>query len=104
MPTPAEQIESLFYHMTNDERKDIVANLFSTFINGADSVSLKECATVMSHDHRTLVQNKFRFMLQFMQVLASNHKAGNYDLRNEYACETSAKIIQMLGGVGVPRI
>lgn len=103
--TPQASIESLFYKMNNSDRKDILNKLISTFVNGASTGDLKELATDMSHDHRTLVQDKFRFILNFCQVLASNHKAGNYDARNEYACETSAKIMDMVNGVvGVPRI
>jgi hypothetical protein len=104
-PTPCDQIESLFYKLNNSDRKDVVAKLLSQFVNGASGNDMKELATDISHDHRTLVSDKFRFMLYFCEVLANNHKAGNFDLRNEYACQTSAKIMNMVNGVvAVPRI
>jgi hypothetical protein len=102
---PCAQIESLFYRLDNNARREVLAKLISTFSNGGDRKNFQELATDMSHDHRTLVQQKFQLFLQFCQVLASNHKSGNYDARNEYACQTAAKVMELTNGVaGVPFI
>ena len=103
-PAP-DQIESLFYKLNNSDRKDIINKLLSTFVNGASGSDLKELATDISNDHRTLVSDKFRFMLYFCEVLANHHNQGRFDARNEYACSTSAKIMNLVNGVvAVPRI
>ena len=104
-PNAMDQIESLFYHLPNDDRKDVVNKLLSTFVNGASGSDLKELATDISNDHRTLVSDKFRFMLYFCEILANHYKQGRFDARNEYACQTSAKIMDLINGiVAVPRI
>lgn len=102
---PGDQIESLFYRMDNNQRREVLAKLFSTFSNGGDRENFKEFATDISHDHRTLVQQKFSLFLQFCKVLAENHKSGNYDARNEYSCQTAAKIMELTNGIaGVPYV
>ena len=102
---PDAQIEHLFYRLNNNDRREVLAKLISTFVNGADSDTFKELATDMSHDHRTLVQQKFQLFLQFCQVLASNYKNDRYDARNEYACQIASKVMELTNGVaGVPFI
>ena len=88
-----------------EEKRQKLVEAFSSFVNGASQDEIKEFATDISHDHRTLVQAKFGVFLQFAKVLASNYERGNYDLRNEYACKTAADIMKATNGIaGVPFI
>jgi hypothetical protein len=87
-----------------DKRLALV-EAFSKFVNGADADEIKEFCTDISHDHRTLVQAKFGLFLQFAKILAHRYETGEYDARNEYACQSSSKIMKMLDGqAGVPFI
>lgn len=85
-------------HEANEKRQQLV-EAFSSFVNGASQDEIKEFATDISHDHRTLVQAKFGLFLQFAKVLASNYDSGNYDLRNEYACKVSKDIMNQVNGI-----
>ena len=88
-------IQGDFYNLSNDERTTVLAELLSTYINGADSNNIKELATAMAHDHRTLIQKKFGLFLQFTKVLSNFHMEGHFDARNEYSCQTAAKIMTL---------
>jgi len=91
--------------MREEERAIKMAEALTKWANGADADALKVFATALSHQHRTLQQATFGAFLQFVKVLASNHKAGNYDARNEYSCQTAAKIMEATDGVAaVPLI
>jgi len=47
--------------------------------------------------HRTLQQGLFGLFAACLKRWAENFDTGNYDLRNEYACKTSKRIIEALG-------
>lgn len=83
--------------MEAEDRAEKMAEALTKWINGADAVELKVFATALSHQHRTLQQAVFGSFLQFARVLAHNHSTGNCDARNEYACETAAKIMKVTG-------
>lgn len=68
----------------------------SQFINCADDLDIKLLAHDMANDHRTLVQKKMRLCMVFIEILAANLDAGQYDLRNEHACKMAKKICDTL--------
>ena len=91
--------------MEAEDRAEKMAEALTKWVNGADADEIKVFATALSHQHRTLQQGVFGAFLQFAKVLAHNHSTGNCDARNEYACETSVKIMKATDGfASVPLI
>ena len=43
----------------------------------------------------------FKVCMEYIKALAENGKKGYFDPRNQYACETSKKIIELLDKEGV---
>jgi len=95
MSNPIFEITNTFYKLDANDRKEVVAELLKEFVNRASRDEIKELATDLSHTHRTHVQSMFGLFLQFSKVLAANREAGFFDARNEYACETAAKIMKL---------
>lgn len=87
--------------MEAEDRAEAMAETLTNWVNGADADEIKVFVTALSHKHRTLQQKTFGAMLQFAKVLAHNHKTGNCDPRNEYACQTSVKIMEATEGFAV---
>jgi arginine repressor len=81
-----------------------LASAFSKFVNGASMDEQKQLGQLLTQDHRTLVQAKFAIMLHFIKALANHYKDDNYDMRNEYACKTSASIMKVIEHSGCPFI
>jgi hypothetical protein len=91
--------------MEEEDRAEKMAEALARWANGASVTEMKVFATALSHQHRTLQQTVFGSFLQFVKVLAHNHSTGNCDARNEYACETSVKIMKATDGfAAVPLI
>lgn len=67
----------------------------SSFINGRLS-HVKEVAQAMAQDHRYLVQERFKLMLEYWKELAKNERKGRYDARNEWACKCARVAIDAL--------
>lgn len=67
----------------------------SSFINGKLSHT-KEVAQAMAQDHRYLVQERFKLMLEYFKELAKNERKGFYDPRNEWACKCARVAIDAL--------
>ena len=42
------------------------------------------------------IQEKFKVCLEYIKVLAENYQKGYYDPRNEWACQTSDKIVKAM--------
>ena len=82
--------------MEAEEKRQKLVDDFSRFVNSAGTNEIKEFCTDISNDHRTLVQVKFGMFLQFANILAHRYETGEYDARNEYACQASSKIMKML--------
>ena len=49
--------------------------------------------------HRTLQQSVFELFLLMVKQWAEKAENGSYDLRNEYTCQTSKKIMDLLEGI-----
>jgi len=67
----------------------------SRFINGGLGHT-KEVAQAMAQDHRYLVQERFKLMLEYWKELAKNYRKGRYDPRNEWACRCAGVAIDAL--------
>jgi hypothetical protein len=67
----------------------------SSFINGKLS-HVKEVAQAMAQDHRYLVQERFKLMLEYFKELAKAERKGRYDPRNEWACKCARIAIDAL--------
>ena len=67
----------------------------SDFINGRLSHP-KEVAQAMAQDHRYLVQERFKLMVEYFKELARNERKGRYDPRNEWACKCARVAIDAL--------
>lgn len=74
----------------------------SRFVNG-EMGSAKDVAAQMSRDHRYLQQEMFKICYEYIRILAMNHGHGRYDGRNEWACETAAKMLAADPGLAIRR-
>ena len=81
--------------MAEKTKDQIFADTFSDYVNGSMR-SPKEVAKLMANDHRHLIQEKFKVCLEYIKVLAENYQKGYYDPRNEWACQTSDKIVKAM--------
>lgn len=71
-----------------ESEEELFARQFGKFVNGRMS-SPKEVAKNMARDHRYLQNEMFKVCLEYIKILGENYSKGNYDARNEYACEKS---------------
>ena len=71
-----------------ESEEELFARQFGKFVNGRMS-SPKEVARNMARDHRYLQNEMFKVCLEYIKILGENYSKGNYDARNEYACEKS---------------
>lgn len=83
---------------TND---DVFARFFSSFANGK-LTSRKHVAEVMCNEHRWIQNEMFKVCLAYIKKLAENYEDGRFDGRNQYAAETSKKIIDYFKEIDYP--
>ena len=83
---------------TND---DVFARFFSNYVNRCPN-NLYRAAKAMSRDHRYLQNEMFKVFMSYVKILAENCEIGAYDQRNEYAAETSKKIIDYFKEINYP--
>ena len=83
---------------TND---DVFARFFGNFVNGKCH-SMKKVAERMSCEHRYLQNEMFKVCMAFIKKLAENCEKGYYDPRNQYAAQTSKKIIDFFKETNYP--
>ena len=83
---------------TND---DVFARFFSDYVNvcGHDE---QKAADRMARDHRTLQSEMFKLCMAYIKNLAENAKKDRFDPRNEYACNTSEKMLNYLDSINCP--
>lgn len=84
-----------------EDNDDVFARQFGNFVNGKMR-SQKKVAEKMSHEHRYLQNEMFKVCLEYIKVLAENCENGWYDPRNQYAAETSKKIIDYFKEIDYP--
>lgn len=83
---------------TND---DVFARFFGNFVNGKLK-SKKHVAEVMCREHRYLQNEMFKVCLEYIKLLAENCENGCFDPRNQYAAQTSKKIIDYFKEINYP--
>lgn len=83
---------------TND---DVFARFFSNYVNRCPN-NIYRAAKAMSKDHRYLQNEMFKVFMSYIKILAENCENGCYDPRNEYAAETSKKIIDYFKEINYP--
>ena len=83
---------------TND---DVFARFFGNFVNGKLH-SKKHVAEVMCREHRYLQNEMFKVCLEYIKLLAENCENGRFDPRNQYAAQTSKKIIDYFKEIDYP--
>lgn len=92
-------IVSRFQHnlcrYAGETEDDVFARFFSNFVNGRMN-SKRKVAEKMANDHRYLQSEMFKVCLEYIKVLAEHNENGYYDGRNEWACKTSGKIVELL--------
>lgn len=74
---------------------DVFVRLFANFVNGKLE-SKRKVAEKMATEHRYLQNEMFKVCLEYIKVLAENSEKGWYDGRNDWACKTSGKIVELL--------
>ena len=80
------------YGETND---NVFVRSFSRFVNGRCGNKVK-VAELMCNEHRYLQTQMFYVCLAYIRKLAENMEKGNFDLRNQYACQTAKQMIEAL--------
>ena len=80
---------------------DVFARFFGNFVNGKLH-SKKHVAEVMCREHRYLQNEMFKVCLEYIKLLAENCENGRFDPRNQYAAETSKKIIDYFKEIDYP--
>ena len=83
----------------NDD--DVFARFFGNFVNGKLH-SKKHVAEVMCREHRYLQNEMFKVCLEYIKKLAENCENGWFDPRNQYAAQTSKKIIDYFKEIDYP--
>ena len=76
-------------------KKDSKASQISNIVNNT-LFSPVEVGVELTTDHRYLQNELFKTFLHFAGQLARNEAKGNFDGRNEFACECSKVIIKAL--------
>ena len=80
---------------------DVFARFFGNFVNGKLH-SKKHVAEVMCREHRYLQNEMFKVCLEYIKLLAENCEKGWFDPRNQYAAQTSKKIIDYFKEIDYP--
>ena len=80
---------------------DVFVRFFSSFVNGRLN-SKKHVAEMMCREHRYLQNEMFKVCLEYIKLLAENCEKGWFDPRNQYAAQTSKKIIDYFKEIDYP--
>ena len=80
---------------------DVFARFFGNFVNGKLH-SKKHVAEVMCREHRYLQNEMFKVCLEYIKLLAEKCENGCFDPRNQYAAQTSKKIIDYFKEIDYP--
>ena len=84
-----------------EDNDDVFARFFGNFVNGKLR-SKKHVAEVMCREHRYLQNEMFKVCLEYIKKLAENCENGWFDPRNQYAAQTSKKIIDYFKEIDYP--
>ena len=86
---------------SGEDNDDVFARFFGNFVNGKCH-SKKKVADKMCREHRYLQNEMFKVCLEYIKKLAENCENGWYDPRNQYAAESSKKIIDYFKEIDYP--
>jgi len=86
---------------SGENMDDVFARFFGNFVNGKLH-SKKHVAEVMCREHRYLQNEMFKVCLEYIKLLAENCENGRFDPRNQYAAQTSKKIIDYFKEIDYP--
>ena len=78
-----------------ETRDDVFARFFSNYVNRCPN-DFKKAAKAMGREHRYLQNEMFKVFMEYVKILCENARKGNFDPRNQYACNTSKMIISHL--------
>ena len=84
-----------------EDSDDVFARFFGNFVNGK-LISKKKVAERMCREHRYLQNEMFKVCLEYIKELANCYECGRFDPRNQYAAETSKKIIDYFKEIDYP--
>ena len=84
-----------------EDNDDVFARFFGNFVNGKCH-NKKKVADLMCREHRYLQNEMFKVCLEYIKKLAENCEKGYYDPRNQYAAQTSKKIIDYFKEINYP--
>lgn len=91
-------IERFSYNLCpecGENEDDVFVRFFSNFVNGKLK-DKRHVAQAMANEHRYLQNEMFKVCLAYIEKLEESYASGRYDGRNQYACETSSKIMYAL--------
>jgi len=80
--------------LTGAELAQAMAKTFNTY-NYKETT--RDFVDEVTNQHRTLQQATFRALLKVVEKFAENHRAGQFDGRNEAACQLADKIYEAFG-------
>lgn len=86
---------------SGEDNDDVFARFFGNFVNGKCH-NKKKVAEKMCREHRYLQNEMFKVCLEYIKKLAENYEKGYYDPRNQYAAQTSKKIIDYFKEIDYP--
>jgi len=86
---------------SGEDNDDVFARFFGNFVNGKCR-DKKKVANLMCREHRYLQNEMFKVCLEYIKKLAENCEKGYYDPRNQYAAQTSKKIIDYFKEIDYP--
>ena len=84
-----------------EDNDDVFARFFGNFVNGKCH-SKKKVAERMCREHRYLQNEMFHVCMEYIKKLAENCENGWFDPRNQYAAQTSKKIIDFFKETNYP--
>ena len=96
-----ERFEYNLCPKAGENNDDVFVRFFSNFVNGKMN-NQKHVAEMMCHEHRYLQNEMFKVCLEYIKVLAEYCENGWFDPRNQYAAQTSKKIIDHFKEIDYP--
>jgi len=96
-----ERFEDDLCPKSGENTDDVFARFFANFVNGKLH-SKKHVAEMMCREHRYLQNEMFKVCLEYIKLLAENCENGRFDPRNQYAAQTSKKIIDYFKEIDYP--
>ena len=105
----ANEIQSAFYALQRNrdlnfpepdrEAGKLLADMLADFVNASTGVAERAFTDELMRQHRTLQQSVFSLIMLCIERWAKAYEDRCYDARNEYTCQMSQKIMELLDGV-----